>query len=724
MKVFLCEKPAQARDIAAVLGTPGRADGYLKVGDVAVTWCIGHLYAQADPDDYDPAYRYWSLDHLPIVPEKWQLKPRERVGRQIKAIRGLLRQADEVVIATDPDREGEVIAREVLDELRYRGRVRRLLLSALDPASIRKGLDSIRDGSETERLYLAGLGRSRADWLVGMNLTRAWTLVGRSRGWEGVLSVGRVQTPTLSLVVERDARIENFTPTDHYTVEATCTHPDNDPFRASWIPNAAQKDALCDGEGRCIERTGAAAVAEVLKGGRGTVDDARRETQREKPPLPYSLSELQQVASKRWGCGAKETLEIVQSLYEKHKAVTYPRTDCRHLPQDQHAEAGAVISGLKATFSGEDSSRMFDGIDIELRSPAWNDSKVTAHHGMIPTARSARLESMSGSERNLFREIAVRYLMQFRPEHVYELTTLKIRVGDNLLQARGRKTVIAGWKALAVSSDEDKPAPAVPFIARGESVGIAEAEVADRKTRPPAPYTEGTLIRAMTRIAAEVEDPDIRAVLREHDGIGTEATRADIIQTLKSRGYVEARKKSLRSTIKGRDLVAALPKELKDPATTALMERMLTEVAEGKSTLEGFMDRQSRFVTGLVEAARRQSGGAAGAGSGQVAHRGPPSGGPGGAADDQGDEPLGSCPECGKRLRRRSGKFGPFVGCSGYPECGYIRKRQGGSAKPARKTGRDCEKCGRAMVVRKGKRGPFLGCSGYPECTNTAQAGR
>ncbi|MYB33519.1 MAG: hypothetical protein F4X92_00005, partial [Gammaproteobacteria bacterium] len=264
MKVFLCEKPAQARDIANAVGKAELKTGFLQVGNDAFTWCVGHLYEQAEPDEYNPEYRRWNLDHLPIVPEVWKLKPRDRVRKQINAIRELLRQAEEVVIATDPDREGEVIGREVLDELRYRGPVRRLLLNALDAASIRKGLAAIQDGKKTEPLYQAGQGRSRADWLVGMNLTRAYTLLGRARGAEGVTPVGRVQTPTLNLVVMRDRKIENFTASDYFTVEVMCRHVEHGAFEASWKPDPIRQDAFCDSEGRCVQKKEALMAAGIL----------------------------------------------------------------------------------------------------------------------------------------------------------------------------------------------------------------------------------------------------------------------------------------------------------------------------------------------------------------------------------------------------------------------------------------------------------------------------
>ena len=703
MRVYLCEKPSQARDIAGVLGSPQQADGHLRVNDAVVTWCIGHLFTQAEPDDYDPELKRWRLETLPIMPSAWKLKPQERVARQIRVIRDLLRNAEEVVIATDPDREGEVIGREVLEELGYRGRITRLLLNALDPVSIRKGLEGIQDGAATKNLYFAGLGRSRADWLVGMNLTRAWTIVGRERGWDGVMSIGRVQTPTLNLIVQRDARIENFIPADYFTVGVECRHSTEGPFRAAWVPNEQQLDAFCDSEGRCINRSAAEQAAEKIKGGAGLIVASQKTMKRENPPLLFSLSELQQTASKRWGYGAKETLEIAQALYEKHKAITYPRTDCGYLPEDQHADAKSVIAALKTSFAGE--GKIFDSVEPERKSSAWNDTKVTAHHGMIPTLKTQQTGSLTDPERNIFREIGLRYLMQFCPDHVFEQISLDIEAGGERLAAKGREIVTAGWKALMATQDGQKPPECVPLLAKGEAVVIEDAQVVDRQTKPPARFTEGTLIKAMTRIAAEVADSDMRAILREHDGIGTEATRAEIIQTLKNREYIQTRKKVLLSTKKGRELIAAIPGDLKDPATTALMERMLAEVAEGTVPLEAFLKRQGELVAKWVENAK----------NGTAVHGGPPPG-------RDGKTELGPCPKCGQELRKRRGKFGAFVGCSGYPKCGYIQKREKSASRQASgKTGKVCSVCGNAMIVRKGLRGKFLGCSAYPQCRHTEQ---
>ena len=710
MRVFLCEKPSQARDIAGVMGRVVRRDGFLEAGGDLVTWCIGHLYEQLKPEEYDPALRSWSMAALPIIPDEWRLAPTARGRKQIGVIRKLLGRTDSVVIATDPDREGEVIAREVLDELDFRGRLYRLLLNALDPASVRKGLDAIRDGAGTESLYHAGMGRTRADWLVGMNLTRAHTLLGRSRGESGLRSVGRVQTPTLALIVRRDREIADFLPRDYHVVEADCSHPQHAPFRAVWLPDAAQRESICDDEGRCINRDAARRLAQALTGQDGVVSQSKQERKTVKPPLAFSLSSLQQLASKRFGLGAKDTLTVCQALYETHKAVTYPRTDCEYLPESQFAEAPQVLDALAQTFSGTPLKEAVASADPAIRSRVWNDRKVTAHHGMIPVTGRVETGRMNDRERAVHELIVVRYLMQFLPDHLYDATTLDIGAGGCTLRAAGRRVVQPGWRALETADPEtDEEHAPVPALARGESVRIDVARVVDRKTRAPAHYTEGTLIRAMTNIASVVDDPETRKILKEQDGIGTEATRGDIIQTLKDRQYIEAGKKSLRATSAGRALIDEVAPELADPVLTAMMERALSRVADGSMTLAAFMRRMEEVVATLVRAAAAQA-------------QAMPTGA-GSAAGKAAAGPAKACPQCGKPMQRRQGKYGAFLGCTGYPACRHVEKpgKPGQGAQPVR-TDKACPECGKPLLKRKGKKGFFLGCSGFPECRHTAEA--
>lgn len=747
MKVILCEKPSQAQDIADVLADSRelkRRTGWFETDGVAVTWCIGHLYRQCNPEDYESSLKAWTIDTLPIVPNVWQLKPREGAGRQIDAIRQLLGRATEIVIATDPDREGEVIGREVLDEMIWRGPVSRLLLSALDPASIRTALAQVRPGRETEALYYAGLGRSRADWIIGINLTRAWTLAGQQQGMKGVLSVGRVQTPTLNLVVSREEAIRSFVPTTFHVVEAICS-PGNSgdsliQFRAVWNPGPEHLDKHCDSEGRCTDPEVAMSVAAELSGVPGKVVSADSEQKADSPPLPYSLSMLQQAASALWGYGAKQTAGIAQALYERHKAISYPRADTGYLPVNQFAAAGEIVDALQQAFQESDDNatvipRAIAGADLKLKSRAWNDSRVTAHHGIIPTVQAPRIDSLTEEERNLYTEIATRYLLQFWPVHEFEQTRLEIEAGGYSLKASGRRTVVIGWKEITAreaqdiddDSNDGQPGTGdcqIPWIPVGGDILVSQADLLRRKTRPPAPYTQGTLIRAMSNIASEVEDPETRKLLRDHDGIGTDATRADVIQVLLDRKYIRTIHGKLRSTAAGRQLIAALPVEIRDPGTTAIMEKKLSAIESGDLSLKAYIDSQVLFVTRQVELARHAISRSKAAGP----KASTPTSSRSGAGIPQVD--LGSCPECGKPLRKKMSRHGPFIGCSGYPGCRYIRKdsKPSGSRSSGGSAGKSgtvihqdakCPECGSAMVERSSSKGPFLGCTSYPDCRGT-----
>ncbi len=440
--------------------------------------------------------------------------------------------------------------------------------------------------------------------------------------------------------------------------------------------------------------------------------------------------------------GAKQTLQIAQSLYEEYKCITYPRTATGYLPENQHAEAGSVLGALGETLGSSNTvedriGESMQGADPAVKSRAWNDRKVTAHHGMIPTAQPVSLHALSEEERNVFLEISLRYVLQFWPDHEYVRTSLVIDAAGHTLQSSGRQPVVMGWKELFVrdsgdagdGDDEREDHGPVPFLPEDSQVQVSQVDMLEKKTQPPAPYTEGTLIRAMTNVASEVRDPEIRKLLREHDGIGTEATRAEIIQTLKKRKYIETVGKKLRSTDTGRQLVAALPHAVRDPGTTALMEQKLALVESGEMSLKAFLDSQVLFVTRQVEQARRS---AISATSSNTA-----SSGNAGNARSGTSEDLGDCPECGKHLRRGKGRYGPFIGCSGYPECGYIQKKQGkgksadadsGRSRPAVRVDVECPVCGKPMVERTSARGRFLGCSGFPKCRHihrdTGQTGK
>ncbi|ALI09315.1 MULTISPECIES: DNA topoisomerase III [Pseudomonas] len=597
MQLYLCEKPSQAKDIAAVLGATRRGDGCWLGPGVTVTWCIGHLLETAPPDAYDARYKRWVLADLPIVPAQWKMTVKPKTASQYKAVKRLLGEAKELVIATDADREGEMIARELVEHCRYRGPIRRLWLSALDEASIRKALAALKPGVETFNLYHSALGRSRADWLIGMNMSRLFTLLGRQSGYQGVLPVGRVQTPTLRLVVDRDRSIANFVPVAYWAIDVQLSH-EGTAFTAQW---RADPDA-CDDQERCLnqalardaaEAMGNAATARTLK--------VRTERLREAAPLPFDLGTLQEVCSKKLGLGAQETLDIAQSLYETYKLITYPRSDCGFLPLSQHSEAPAILAALAQ--ADPSLAPLREHLQPQRKSRAWNDAKVSAHHGIIPTAAARNLDKLAGKQRAVYTLIRARYLAQFLPNHEYDRTQADFDCAGQALRAVGKQIVEPGWKralpeALAPAKGREAPAPqTLPALAEGRDCTVDEVKPKDLWTQPPKPFTEGDLIKAMKNVAKLVEDPLLKQKLKDTTGIGTEATRASIIQGLLDRGYLVKNGKALSATPAAFSLIDAVPRAIADPGTTAIWEQALDMVQSGEMSLEEFVTRQAAWMS-------------------------------------------------------------------------------------------------------------------------------
>ena len=602
MQLYLCEKPSQARDIAKVLGANRRGDGCLLGAGVTVTWCIGHLLETAPPDAYDPRYKRWVLADLPIVPERWKMLVKPKTASQFKAVKRLLGECSELVIATDADREGEMIARELVEHCRYRGPVRRLWLSALDDASIRKALAALKPGAETFNLYHAALGRSRADWLIGMNMSRLFTLLGRQSGYQGVLPVGRVQTPTLRLVVDRDRSIADFIPVPFWAIDVQLL-ADGTAFNAQW----QAPDDHCDDQGRCLDQARAQQAADAMRNASSArLVKLKTERQREAAPLPFDLGTLQEVCSKKLGLGAQETLDIAQALYETHKLITYPRSDCAYLPLSQHGEARVIVAALDQ--ADPTLAALQPHLDLSRRSRAWNDAKVGAHHGIIPTAAARGLERLTGRQRAVYMLIRARYLAQFLPNHEYDRTQADFDCAGQALRAVGKRVVEPGWKrampeALAPARvNREAPAPqSLPALQQGQDYAVGEITLKDQQTQPPKPFTEGDLIKAMKNVAKLVEDPRLKQKLKDTTGIGTEATRAGIIQGLLDRGYLVHQGKALAATPAAFSLIDAVPRPIADPGTTAIWEQALDMVQSGEMPLEEFVAKQSAWMSKLVE---------------------------------------------------------------------------------------------------------------------------
>ncbi|HBT4924904.1 DNA topoisomerase III [Klebsiella pneumoniae] len=599
MKLYLCEKPSQGRDIGRVLGAMQRSDGFLNGNNITVTWGFGHLMEMAPPESYDEKYKKWTLADLPVIPEQWRLAVKPATKKQFTIIQKLLKKASSVVIATDADREGEMIAREILDACQYRGPVSRLWLSALDETSIRKALASLKTGEVTESLYQAGLGRARADWLCGMNLTRLYTLLGQKLGHKGVFSVGRVQTPTLRIIVDRDRQIANFIPRNFWTLTVQLSGQ-NSPFQAQWLA----PESACDEENRCVNGSLLQqAAADIQRTGQATVISTETMRIKESAPLPFDLGTLQQVCSKKWGMGAQQVLDIAQSLYETHKATTYPRTDCGSLPLSMLAEVSQVFSAMQSTDPAL--KPLLAQCHMQQKSRCWNDDNITAHHAIIPTMQATDINSMSDDERRIYGLICRHYIAQFLPLHEADKTQVHLRCAEHMLVARGHVVVVPGWKtAFGEDKQTDGDMQSLPRLAEKMPCPVQRCDVKPQETRPPEHYTEGTLIAAMKNAARFLTDARLRQRLKESAGLGTEATRAGIIETLLKRGYIRKEKRHLVATDSAGALMAMLPDIIKDPGMTALWEQALDDIAAGNLPLAVFLQKQSEWISAMVARAR------------------------------------------------------------------------------------------------------------------------
>ncbi|MCV6503320.1 DNA topoisomerase III [Pseudomonas aeruginosa] len=670
MRLFLCEKPSQGKDIGRILGATQRGEGCLNGSGVTVTWCIGHLVEAAAPEVYDAALKRWSLEQLPIIPQQWRVEVKPQTATQFKVVKTLLAKATHLVIATDADREGELIAREIIDLCGYRGPIARLWLSALNDASIRTALAKLRPSAETLPMYYSALARSRADWLVGMNLSRLFTVLGRQAGYDGVLSVGRVQTPTLKLVVDRDREIAAFVSVPYWAIDVSLS-AGGQTFTAQWVA----PDASTDDAGRCLQQPVAQQAAQQIRAaGSAQVVSVETERVREGPPLLFDLGTLQEVCSKQLGLDVQETLEIAQALYETHKATTYPRSDSGYLPESMFAEVPTVLDSLLKT--DPTLAPIMGQLDRAQRSRAWNDSKVTAHHGIIPTLEPANLSAMSEKEQAVYRLIRAHYLAQFLPHHEFDRTVADLSCGQQKLVATGKQVVVKGWLLVLAeperegSADEDGDAPrsqVLPALRDGMACQVAGADIKALKTMPPKPYTQGELVKAMKGVARFVTDPRLKQKLQDTTGIGTEATRANIISGLIARGYIVKKGRSIRASDAALTLIDAVPAAIADPGTTAVWEQALDMIEAGQLTLDVFIGKQAAWISQLI----------AQYGSTSLSIKVP-----------QGP----ACPQCGAPTRQRTGKSGPFWSCSRYPDCkGTLPVETGTSKRGAsrpRKSGR------------------------------------
>ncbi|GBC62782.1 DNA topoisomerase III [Desulfonema ishimotonii] len=650
--LIITEKPSVAMDFAKALGVNGKHDGYIEDGSYTITWAVGHLVELMAPDEYDPKWKRWRMETLPIIPATFEYKPLPKTRKQLNVIRGLLKRGslETVVIATDAGREGEVIARTILMASGFgeMGRVQRFWTSqALTPQVVRDGMAALRPASDYDRLWQAGQARQIADWLVGMTCTRAATLVSRSKTGNGknrgrksanLFSVGRVQTAVLSLIADRRREREDFKPEPYWVLRAVFIGE-----KGEWAGMWFRKELT-----RFTKETEAKEIEAKMSGQTGAVRSVKRQKKKEPPPLLYSLTDLQREANRKLGLSAKETLGIAQRLYEEKKCLSYPRTDSKVLGSQNVDMARKLVKKLSGVYP-----KPFAGTDHSLirasNKRVFNDARLTDHHALIPLAPAP--ESVSGRDRKVYDLVLKRFAAAFHPDCEFEQTEIITAVRDETFRTRGKRILIPGWRVVyeadaprkKAARNGDEAVENLPPLIKGDPAAVKETRLERKMTQPPPDYNEALLLKEMTNPGRYVSEDDLKKIYRGDVGLGTQATRAQIIETLLAREYVVRRKKLLIATDKGVRLINMLrgfrqAGMLASPRETARWERQLEQIAQGNGSGEDFLNDIKRVVTTVVDE-----------------FKGEP-------------EFLGRCPVCGGQVIRGKRDFG----------CSNWRKKDGG----------------------------------------------
>ena len=599
--VVLAEKPSVGRDIARVIGCTTRGDGCLIGEQYIVTWAVGHLVTLAEPDEMDEKYKKWSFATLPILPETIPLKVISATKSQFSTVKKLIndKETDSLICATDAGREGELIFRYIYEKAGCKKPFRRLWISSMTDEAIREGFQSIRPGNDYDGLYESARCRSKADWLVGMNASRAFTLK-----YDALLSVGRVQTPTLAILVKRRKEIENFKPEGFCTVTA-----DFGDYRGVYFHEKLEPDT------HLKTKAEAETIAAAVKGKTGTVMQAETIRKKEWPPQLYDLTSLQRDANRLLGFTADKTLKTAQSLYETHKALTYPRTDSRYLPPDMIPRVVQTMKLLPENYQKYVPGALPGG-KLPVSKRTIDASKVTDHHAILPTSRKADVSRFSEDERNLYDLVARRMLAAFYPVCEYDATKVITTVGEHSFRTNGRVTVVNGWhdvpplekppKAKKAPKPEEEEEGQLPPLAEGDTREVKKTQIREDKTKPPAPHTDASLLAAMETAGKDLEDEELVRLMKG-SGIGTPATRAAIIERLIKVGYASRRGKTLNATDKGVMLIDVMPPEIASPETTGRWELALHEITDGKQDPDRFMDGIRKMSAFLVDYARDQA---------------------------------------------------------------------------------------------------------------------
>ncbi|RXT06268.1 DNA topoisomerase III [Ammoniphilus sp. CFH 90114] len=650
--LVLAEKPSVGREIARVLGCNQKNKTYIEGSQYIVTWAMGHLVTLAEPEDYDAKYKTWKMEDLPILPTHMKLKVMKETSHQFKAISQLAKRNDikELIIATDAGREGELVARWIMDVVHWKKPTKRLWISSQTDKAIREGFQKLKPGDDFRPLYQSAVCRAEADWLIGLNVTRALT-----SKYNAPLAAGRVQTPTLCMMIEREKEINNFKPVPYWTVQA---HFGN--FHAIWKSNPKQESRIFSEEtAKSIETKAKNAKAEVVA--------VKRDTKAEHHPLAYDLTELQRDANSRYGFSAKHTSNVLQRLYEQHKLVTYPRTDSRYLSSDMTDTLKGRLSSIAVGPYGT-LVRPLLKKELTITKRIVDDSKVTDHHAIIPTDQPLQLGDLSADERKLYDLIARRFISLFYPPYRYDLIQVEVKIGEESFHAKGRITQDAGWKEVYVQSgrsnlEEDQTEQALPDLAKGNTLPVQRMEVRKHLTEPPQRYSEAELLTKM-----------------EKHRLGTPATRADIIEKLLQTETIERQGNRLFPTQKGLQLADLVADELRSPELTAKWENELEQIAKGKGNAKAFLQEIRQQTAQLVSDINRSE------------------------TQYKPHNLTGSkCPECKENLLEVKSKRGKTLICSNR-ECGYRRAAEN----PV--LNKRCPQCRKKMELRTGKAGKFAQC--------------
>lgn len=674
--LVLTEKPSVAKDIARVLGCKRSGNGCIVGEKYIVTWALGHLVTLADPEAYDDKYKNWRMEDLPMLPGRMKLVVIGQTSKQFKAVSSLLSSAEvsDIVIATDAGREGELVAKWIIQKANCRKPMRRLWISSQTDKAIKEGFASLKPSSQYDNLYRSAQCRAEADWLVGLNVTRALTCKHNAQ-----LSAGRVQTPTLAMIVRREEDILRFRPKDYFTVKA-----DFGEYTALY------KDGK--GQARFADAAAAKEVADSVRGKRGVLSEVKKVYRFKAPPAAYDLTELQRDANKKYGYSAKQTLSLMQSLYETHKLLTYPRTDSRYITKDVAATLPERLRAIAIGPYKDAASAVLRSKPIQTKYIV-NDAKVTDHHAIIPTEQYVDLNKLSREERHIYDLVVRRFIAVLSAPFEYDEVQVKITVGKYNFYTKGQSIKSAGWKALYDSSladddDDSEPdlaAQRLPALSQGAAAAVKEVRVCAGKTSPPARYTEATLLTAMENPASQVEDGRLRDALKTAGGLGTPATRADIIEKLFNSFYIERRGREIFPTSKGRQLIGIVPTDLKSAELTAKWEQQLSLIAEGKANDRKFIEEMRGYASSLVQAVKSSTA--------EYKH------------DNMTREP---CPQCGKYLLEVNGKKGKMLVCQDR-DCGYRKSI-------SVITNARCPECHKKLEMRgEGDKKAFFCVCGYRE---------